>query len=142
MSSEDLRVAGLGEGVSSDAGGEPVGEGFGGDLGVTVEVVSFEEPQAGACRDVGQQHVDGVAVFAFAVAEDQVRELVQDELLAVQGGVAAGVEHEVFGVGDEPDRADAVVGVEVCEFDNTEPAVSPVLDGVEEVVEGEGAAEL
>ena len=51
-------------------------------------------------------------VLALAVAEDHVGELVQDELLAVQRRVAAGVEHEVLGVGDQPDRADAVVGIE------------------------------
>ncbi len=69
-------------------------------------------------------------------------ELVEHELLAVECGVAAGVEHEVFGVGGDLGRAEAVVGVEVCEFDDAEPAVPPVLDGVAEVVEGEGVAEL
>ena len=80
--------------------------------------------------------------MAFAVAEDHVGELVQDELLAVQRGVAAGVEHDVVGVGDEPDRADAVAGVEIGELDDAEPAVSARAYGSEEVVEGEGAAEL
>ena len=69
-------------------------------------------------------------------------ELVQDELLAVQGGVAAGVEHDVVGVGDEPDRADAVTGVEVGKLDDAQAAVSARAYGGEEVVEGEGAAEL
>ena len=64
------------------------------------------------------------------------------ELLAMQRGVAAGVKHDVFGIGGEPERAEAVVGVEVCEFDDAEPTVPPVLDGVEEIVKGEGIAEL
>ena len=34
------------------------------------------------------------------------------------------------------------MGVEVCEFDDAEPPVPAVLDGVAEVVEGEGVAEL
>ena len=68
--------------------------------------------------------------------------LVEHELLTVQHGVTAGMEHEVFGVGGDQGRAETVVGVEVCEFDDAKPPVPPVLDGVAEVVEGEGAAEL
>jgi hypothetical protein len=62
------------------------------------------------------------------VAEDHVGELVEHELLAVECGVGAGVEHDVVGIGGEPERAEAVVGVEVCEFDDAEPAVPRVLD--------------
>jgi hypothetical protein len=62
------------------------------------------------------------------VPEDHVSKLVEHELLAMECGVAAGVEHEVFGVGGEQCRAEAVVGVEVCEFDDAEPPVPPVLD--------------
>ena len=69
-------------------------------------------------------------------------ELVEHELLAMQRGVAAGVKHDVFGLGGEPERAEAVVGVEVCEFDDADPTVPPVLEGVEEIVKGEGLAEL
>ena len=98
--------------------------------------------RAGVRRDVGQQRFLDGAVIAVAVPEDHVGKLVEHELLAVQRGVAAGVEHEVVGVGGEQGRAEAVVGVEVCEFDDAEPAVPPVLDGVAEVVEGEGVAEL
>ena len=64
------------------------------------------------------------------------------ELLAMQRGVAAGVKHDVFGVGGEPERAEAIVGVEAGEFDDAEPTVAPVLDGVQEIVKGEGVAEL
>ena len=85
--------------------------------------------------------LDG-AVVAVAVPEDHVGKLVEHELLTVQRGVAAGMEHEVFGVGGDQGRAEAVAGVEVCEFDDAEPAVPSVFDGVAEVVEGEGVAEL
>lgn len=43
-----------------------------------------------------------------------------DELLAVECRVGAGVEHEVVGVSGQPDRADAIVRVEVGEFDDAE----------------------
>src|SRR5699024_2856461 len=113
VSSEDLRVAGLAEYLPSDACGEPVGEGFGGDLGVAVDVLPLQEATSRVWRDVGQQRVSGRAVLTVTVTEDHVGELVQDELLAVQGGVARRVEHDILGLADQPDGAEAVAGVEV-----------------------------
>ena len=43
-------------------------------------------------------------------------ELVQDELLAMEDGVAVRVKDEVFALGDEPHRADAVVVAEIRKF--------------------------
>lgn len=68
-------------------------------------------------------------------------ELVKNELLAVQRGVAARVEHEVFGVGNQPECADAVAGVEVREFYDTKSAMAPFLNGLKEVLKREAAAE-
>ena len=125
-----------------DAGGELVGKGLSGDLGFAIEVLPPEQASACAGRDVGQQRVGGRAVFAFAVAEDHVGELVQDELLAVQGGVAGCVEHDIFGLADQPDGAESVAGIEFGEFNDAKSALTSGLDRVDEIVAGEGAAEL
>ncbi|GAA1197627.1 hypothetical protein GCM10009585_13690 [Brevibacterium paucivorans] len=76
------------------------------------------------------------------MAEDHVGEFMEDELLSMECRVGAGVEHEVVGLGGQPERTEAVVGVEISQFNDPMPAVPLVLDRAEELVEGEGITEL
>jgi hypothetical protein len=73
--------------------------------------------------------------------EDHVGELVQHELLAMEDGVAVGVKDEVFALGDEPYRADAVVVAEICKFHDAECAPAVILNRPDEIVKGEGATQ-
>lgn len=90
-----------------------------------------EEASSGVGRDVGQQRLVDGAVIASAVAEDHVGEFVEDELLSVECGVGAGVEHEIIGIGCQPERAEAVVGIEISQLNDSKPAVPLVLDRAE-----------
>ena len=71
---------------------------------------------------------------------DDVRELVQHELLPVQGRLAVSVEHEILGLGLEPQSADAVLVVQVRELRDPQRA-SGALHGIDEIVEQEGLHE-
>ncbi|WP_156929933.1 hypothetical protein [Arthrobacter subterraneus] len=72
-----------------------------------------EQAPARVRWDVGEQDVVNRAFVALAVAKEHMGELVEDELLTMQDRVAASVEDEVFGVHDQPQRADPVVVTEL-----------------------------
>ncbi len=69
-------------------------------------------------------------------------EFVQDELLAMEDGVAVRVKDEVFALGDEPHCANAIVVAEIRKFHDSECALPVILKCPDEIVKGEGGAQL
>ena len=58
--------------------------------------------------------------------------------LAVQGGVAVRVEHDVLGVRHQPDGAESVVVTEIGQLDNADSSPTSHLHRAHEFVEREG----
>jgi hypothetical protein len=118
-----------------------VSQGLSRDLGVRVQISSGEQSTPSSGGDVGKQEVFGRAFVVISVPEDHVGELVQNELLAMEDRVAVGVKYEVFALGDEPDRADAIVVAEIRKFHDSKCAIPVILNCPNEIVKGEGATQ-
>ncbi|WP_228479305.1 hypothetical protein [Microbacterium atlanticum] len=70
-----------------------------------------------------------------------MREFMENELLPVKNRVAMCVKHKVFGVPDEPHRADAVVRTKVGEFYDSKRSPAALLEHHDQCVEAESAAQ-
>ena len=118
-----------------------VSQGLSRYLGARVQISPSEQPTASSGGDVGKQEFFRRTFVVVSMPEDHVGELVQHELLAMKDGVAVGVKDEVFALGDEPHRADAVVVAEICKFHDSECALPVILNRPDEIVKGEGATQ-
>ena len=118
-----------------------ISQGLRRDLGVRVQILTSEQSTPSPGGDVGKQEVFCRTFVVLSMPEDHVGELVEDELLAMEDGVAVRVKDEVFTLGDEPHRADAIVVAEISKFYDSERALPVILDCPDKIVKGEGAAQ-
>ena len=126
---------------ASDRGSQMIGQSLREDLVFRDEILPAEEPTTSARRDVGQEKVQSGESLVVTMIEDHVRQLVQHELLPMKCRVAPRMEHEILAVGHQPQCTDAVMIVEIREFDDAERALSATLQCVDEIVEREGVTE-